>query len=785
MDTDYTISLGKINVWTQTRRGVKLVADGESIAFDFITSDVLRLKISQAGQFDASPTFAIPNDEFGDTELNLRKSASGLTIKSKDLSLRIKFDPFHFDIDRADGTPVLRSRKGYAYRYLNNTWLVQRRKTSKDSILGLGEKTLPFNHNGAKRRMWNTDILSPNVDGLIDVSPDHDSPQNPSSDRFDPYYISINFHYHLPASNPALAAASYIDCAYQLDYDFSNPNYYEIKGKGGQLTEYIFAGPTIKQILSRFTELTGRMQAPPLWALGHHQCRWHRYQQDDIKALGDTYRSREIPCDTLWLDIDYMDGYRVFTWNREDFPDPDTMLQELRSKGFRMITIIDPGVKYDPGYPVFDEGTERNLFCKTENGQTYIGQVWPGRTAFPDFSKEETRQWWGRLNAEHVKSGLAGIWNDMNEPATGMVPSAAMRFDRDGANWPHERYHNQYAMLMAMGTVQGLREAMPDQRTFVLSRAGFAGIQRYAANWTGDNMPSWEHLAMSIPMNANLGISGQPFVGADLGGFAGHTSAELLIRWYQYGIMQPFMRNHVITTDQNRYPWSFGSEAEAIIKQYIELRYRLLPYLYSAFMHSAATGEPIQRPLAYEWQDDPIAIANTTEFMLGDHLLVAPVVTEGQTRRSLYLPKGNWRCFYTGNAYKGGRTIEVDAPLDHLPLFVRAGAMIPMAPVVQTTDQWAPEYIELRCFAPVSNSTVSTQLHEDDGLTDAHLRGEYLKTVLTTKTTKGTITISGKTEGAPFDGFETECFKITFVGMKQKQVNVKRDKPQFEVKIPR
>lgn len=361
---------------------------------------------------------------------------------------------------------------------------------------------------------------------------------------FDPYYISINLLYHLPETQNGSASASYIDNGYKMNYDLSAEDEYEIMSEGGQITEYVFAGPSIPGILKRFAELTGKIQAPPLWALGHHQCRWHHYTQEQWEELGKKYRKKAIPCDTLWLDIDYMDEYRVFTWNKKDFPDIKATLKRLKDDGFRAVTIIDPGVKYDKQYPVFEEGEERNLFCKTESGQMYVGQVWPGRTVFPDFVKEEARAWWGRLNAEHVESGLAGIWNDMNEPSTGVQSPYSMRFDRDGANHSHERYHNQYAMLMAMGTYDGMRIAMPNLRTFILSRAGFAGIQRYAANWTGDNCSTWEHLAMSIPMNCNLGLSGQPFVGSDIGGFSGKANSELMVRWYQYGVFQPFMRNH-------------------------------------------------------------------------------------------------------------------------------------------------------------------------------------------------------------------------------------------------
>lgn len=761
---DHFAALDNVDNWKKTRRGVELSAGLERVRFDFIRADILRIKISQGGIFDPAPTFSVTSDELGAIEFSVRATSRGLVIKSGSLTLRVQFAPFHFDVERADGSCVVRSVPGQAYRFLNNTWRMRRMKTPGDTILGLGEKTQPFNHDGRKLTMWNVDVYGPDLDGVARVHNDRASPQFPLSDRFDPYYISINFFYHLSASDPGRASASFVDCGYRMHYDFQNPAFYEISGDGSQLTEYIFAGPAIRDILHGYTDLTGRMDPPPIWALGHHQCRWYDYSQQDVRKLAAKYRRKGIPCDSLWLDIDYMDGYRVFTWNRKRFPDPEELISNLRKQGFRLITIIDPGVKFEPGYPVFDEGLERGLFCKTENGQVYVGQVWPGRTAFPDFVKEESRRWWGRLNADHVRRGIAGIWNDMNEPSTGTVSPLPMRFDYDGANYPHERYHNQYGMLMAMGTVSGLRDAMPGRRTFVLSRAGFAGIQRYAANWTGDNAASWEHLVMSLSMNANLGLSGQPFVGSDIGGFTENTTAELLVRWYQYSVFQPFMRNHLGKGSVEHYPWSFGKDAETHIREAIRLRYRLMPYIYTAFMQSAETGDPIQRPLVYDWQDDHLAVANATEFMFGDHLLVAPVITRGATKRQLYLPRGMWRCFYSGVAYNGGRVIEVDAELGHLPLFVRAGAVIPAVEPPMTTDGQFPETVDLLVYVPDRNGVTESLLHEDDGLTDDWRKGAFWRTGLRVERKGRRLTVSAKTDGDGFVEGRRRRFRLVFKG---------------------
>jgi alpha-glucosidase len=355
-----------------------------------------------------------------------------------------------------------------------------------------------------------------------------------------------------------------------------------------------------------------------------------------VEALARRHRDEQIPCDGLWLDIEHMDGYRVFTWDRELFPDPAGMLERLHAQGFRVVTIVDPGIKREPGYHVHDEAVERGVLCRTEGGDTYVGQVWPGDTVFPDFVTPEARAWWGGLNAEHVRSGLDGIWNDMNEPATGVVAPEAMRFDR--GRDAHERWHNSYALLMAMATVDGLREAQPELRTFVLSRAGSAGIQRCAANWMGDNQSRWDHLQVMVPMANGFGLSGQAFVGADVGGFFGDSTGELFLRWLQAGVLTPFCRNHTMLGSVDQYAWAWGGAVRDAAREAVRLRYRLLPYLYATFLTAAETGAPVQRPLVFDHQYDPVVPPLDDQFLLGRDLLVAPVLAPGSHLAQVYLP---------------------------------------------------------------------------------------------------------------------------------------------------
>lgn len=697
------IAYTKIGGVTATDRGLEATVDGERLRIEPVREDVVRIKLSRGGAFDDTPTFAVIADG------TAAFTVEGNTLRTSALTVTLREDPFGIDIHRADGSPVLETTR--AYETLNDAFELRRAAGLGSAIYGLGEKGGPGNRRNRGYTLWNTDILNPTAAAEFGGNGD--------DVEFDPYYVSIPFFYHHTSGGHM--SGSFVDNGYRAAYDFGDE--IRIRFDGGQWTEYVFAGPRMPDILEAYTWLTGRATPPPLWALGYHQCRWFDYTQDAVEALAARHRENGLPCDALWLDIEYMDGYRVFTWNTERFPDAPGMLERLQEQGFKVITIIDPGVKHERGYAVFDQAVERDVLCRTEGGDIYIGEVWPGDTAFPDFVTEEGRAWWGELNAAHVQSGLAGIWNDMNEPATGSVAPERMRFDHGTQS--HERWHNQYALLMAMGTVDGLRQAMPDLRTFVLTRAGFAGIQRYAANWMGDNQARWDHLHVSIPMANGFGVSGQPFVGADVGGFQGDSNGELFVRWMQYGALTPFCRNHSMIGNVDQYAWAWGEAILDLARAALELRYRLLPYLYAAFIRATETGEPVQRPLVFDHQDDATVRDIDDEYLLGRDLLVAPVTEPGMTARQVYLPRGEWYDWHSGEQHAGGRWVVAQTPMDRIPIYARAGAVIPMwteAPA--STAGHHPDELELHVFPGTGESL----LVEDDGLT---VGGGRLRTTFT------------------------------------------------------
>jgi alpha-glucosidase len=765
----------------ETERGLLARLHGEMLRVDFIRDDLIRVKISRGGVFDESPTFAVCVDPFpAHAPFTFESDAHVVRLRSSRLVVSLWLDPFRLDVHRPDGSAIAEAAQDgdeatfWGYATLNDAFALRRRRGPNDAIYGLGEKTGGHDRSGREFTLWNTDVLDPYGTAEFTAGRSFDDPRaDRTSAEFDPYYVSIPFFYHQSHPSGAMMG-SFVDNGYRARYDFRSPDNYSIQFAGGHYTEYIFAGPEMADILSAYTWLTGRTQLPPLWSLGYHQCRWFRYTQDRIESLAHRHRELEIPCDALWLDIEYMDAYRVFTWDAEAFPDVPELLSRLAASGFKLVTIVDPGVKYEPGYSVFDSAIHRDVLCRTEAGDIYIGQVWPGKTAFPDFATEEARDWWAELVGTHVGPGVAGVWIDMNEPATGAISPESMRFDH--GRHSHQRLHNQYGLLMAMATVSGVRRAQPSARTFVLSRAGFAGIQRYAANWMGDNLSRWDHLRLSMPMAMGLGVSGQAFVGADIGGFRGNCNAELFVRWMQYGTLTPFCRNHSEIGNVDQYAWTWGDTVLELVRDAIALRYRLLPYLYSAFVRATETGAPVQRPLVFDHQHDALVRDIDDEYLLGPDLLVAPVTAAGQTARQVYLPAGDWYDWHTDDVVAGGRYVLAATPMDRIPIYARGGAVIPMWPdAPASTAGHHPSTIELHLFVPLGDAVHDSLLQEDDGLTRAALDGRRYRTAFRVTRRAGEVEVEATVDGDGYPEFVREAFQLVIHGATPRTVSVNAD----------
>ncbi|MGE0495515.1 MAG: TIM-barrel domain-containing protein [Vulcanimicrobiota bacterium] len=509
----------------------------------------------------------------------------------------------------------------------------------------------------------------------------------------------------------------------RFDHGETSAHTMRIETLGGQLDYYLFYTETPAGIVELLTRLTGRPMLVPLWALGYHQSRWGYQAADELLELAAEFRRRQLPIDVLHLDIDYMDGYRSFSFHPERFAEPATLTEKMARQGIRAVTIIDPGIKHDlsSGYATARTGAHQNMFLTDATGAPYIGYCWPDAAMFPDFSRPEVRHWWGEQHRGHVEAGIAGIWNDMNEPAifdrpfsaglAGHLPMPlALECGPAAERTNQAELHNLYGSQMAQATFEGLRRLRPHLRPWVLTRSAFTGAQQHAISWMGDNSSWWEHLEQSIPLLASMGLGGFAHVGVDVGGFFGDCEAELFARWLEVAPFYPFMRTHSAFGTLRQEPWSFGEDTEAIAREAIGLRYRLLPYLYSLNHQAHSTGEPLMRPLMFDFPWDRRSWFQDDQFMCGPHLMVAPVVKRGQRHRAVYFPPGQWFDFYTGAAYEGGAAVAVEAPLGRAPLFARAGAMVPMGPVRQHTGQPLTE-LTYHVFPGQGEFT----LWEDDG----------------------------------------------------------------------
>jgi alpha-glucosidase len=567
-------------------------------------------------------------------------------------------------------------------------------------FFGCGERTSGLEKTGSRQVFWNFD------------------PPMGHTASYNNLYTSIPF---VLALQDGRAHGVFFDNTHRVEIDLAkaDPERVAYEATGGDVIAYFFAGPTPRAVLERYTQLTGRLSLPPLWALGYHHSRWGYKSADEILALADEFRARAIPCDCFHLDIDHMDGYRVFTWSPSGFPDPRGFLTRLAEQGFKVVAIVDPGVKVDAGYAVYAEGRERALFCQTVDGGEYRNVVWPGLSAFPDFANPQTREWWGEQQRALLDAGVAGVWCDMNEPSVFVPLHATLPDDvvhrSDGEPQLHGQLHNLYGSLMARAADEGMRRARPRSRPFVITRAGFAGLQRHAMQWTGDNSSWWEHLWMSMPQLQNLGLSGSAFCGVDIGGFFDDTTPELLTRWMEFGVLQPFCRNHSHVDTIPQEPWRFGEPWTSICREMIELRMSLLPYLYGVFEEASRTGAPILRPLLFEHPQDTATYTADDQFLVGDALLAAPITRPGIEHRHVYLPAGTWVHWWSDERIDGPVHRLAHAPLGRPALYVRANAAVPRWPVLQHASAGPPDALRLRVACAAGAPAQERELYEDAG----------------------------------------------------------------------
>lgn len=719
--------------------GVELSSGPARVRVTVHGDGVFRVRMAPDGRFASLPSWAVVAPPqatavaIREDERHVLLQADGVRVSIRKSPLLVEFHDTAGNVLFADAPELPMASNGTRVR----TW---KRMPADEHYYGLGDKAGPLDRRGRSFSHWNTDAFG-------------------WQGTTDPLYKTIPFFIGLRKGR---AYGVFLDNTWWSSFDFGKESdaLLSFGAEGGELDYYFIAGPGPARVIERYTALTGRTPLPPLWALGFQQSRFTYTPEARVREVARLLRAKKIPADTLYLDIDYQQGNAPFTVNRALFPTFERMIADLRADGFRTVLITDLHIKQDPGkgYAPYDSGIAGDMFVRYPDGSRYVGQVWPGASVFPDFTLARVRAWWGGLYRDFAAMGAAGYWNDMNEPSVFATPSKTMPLDvvhrlDDGSTLDHRAIHNVYGMQNARATYEGLLKLQPGQRPFVLTRAAYAGTQRYAATWTGDNSATWHHLAQSTPNLLNLGLSGYALAGDDIGGFTGSPPADLATRWYQLGAFNPVFRSHAAVGTRDHEPWADGPEHEAIRKRYIELRYRLLPYLYTLAEETSRNGMPLMRPLFLHYAQAEAFYGNDRDFLLGPDLLVAPVVSETRDAHVVTLPPGEWYDYWTGSRVAGkDNRIESHPRLQDVPLYVRAGAIVPMQPLVQHTGETPRGPLELHAWlpSPASREPCRGALYQDDGGTFAYREGNYLRMAYACEVSTEEVSLRGRIEHAGF-----------------------------------
>ena len=748
-----------------------------------LTDTIIRFRYAFDGDFEKDFSYAIDKKKFqiGVGDAYFDEDTDKFIISTDKLRCEVYKKGLLVNIYDAFGNIICQDDTGF---YMKESIMkgVSRLKITKKSpattrYFGLGDKPGKMQMRGDAYENWNTDSFGYTAES-------------------DTLYRSIPFYYAL---NEGRAYGVFLDNSYRTRFSFDRQEngVSSFEAQGGEMNYYFIYGPELLKVSEQYMNLTGKAELPAMWTLGYHQCRWSYFPEEEIWRIADGFIEHNIPCDAIYFDIDYMKDYRCFTWNKDYFPNPKKMIAELKEKGFKSVVMIDPGISTAKDYHVYQDGLKKDVFCRRDDGRLMKGPVWPEECVFPDYTDPEVRKWWGDLYKDlYISDDVDGFWNDMNEPAVFEVESKTfpetVRHNYDNNPCSHRKAHNVYGMQMSRATYEGLKKLQPNKRPFVLTRASYAGGQRYAAAWTGDNTATWEHLHLANIQCQRMSISGFSFIGSDVGGFAQYPKAELLTRWFQLAVFHPLYRAHSIgynldggaTIDDeavqkmkdsglvpDQEPWAYGEPFTSIIREAIELRYKLLPYLYTAFYYNSKTGEPVLKPLVFFDQTDENTYDKEEEFIFGRQILASPVSQKGIETKDTYLPKGVWYDYHTNEKLEGGQTITTATPLTAIPMYIKAGTVLPLYPVMQYT--WEKPVDELTLNIYYKNGREVSELYEDEGEGLSYKMGNYsLKTFEFRANDKGMI-LDQRKVGHFIPSYSTA--KLNFIGFPKEVQSIEVD----------
>jgi alpha-glucosidase len=703
-----------------------------------LRDDVIRIRIGRNDKMPEDASWAVlPQARHSRINVTPESSAASFGFRTKSMQVQIARSNLLLTVRDLKGEIV--QQDALPVRFEGDSFRISKTMPIDEHYFGLGDKTGPLDRRDEAFSLWNTDAYR-------------------FQESTDPIYKSIPFFITYRAG---LASGVLLDNTWRTNFDFGKqlPGVYSFGAVDGPLDYYVIYGPSAKQVVKTYAWLTGTPPLPPLWTFGFQQSRYTYLPQSRVIEVANRLRADHIPADAIYLDIGYQEKNRPFTVDRSEFPDIAGMVAQLKADHFHVVAITDLHIAKLPGhhYLPYDSGMAGDHFVKNPDGSVYSGVVWPGPSVFPDFTRQQTRAWWGTLYQPLRTIGIDGFWNDMNEPSVFDSPTKTIPLnvvhciDEPGFSKreaTHAEIHDVYGMENSRATYEGLKTLDPGVRPFVLTRATYAGGQRYAATWTGDNSSSWNHLRMTTPMLENLGLSGFAFAGADVGGFAGTPPADLLTKWLEIGAFQPIDRDHTELGTGDQEPWVGGPDQEAIRRRFIEARYRLMPYLYTLAEDASRTGLPMVRPLFLEFPDAApdkhpidVDVSAAGEFLLGRDLLIAAPAFPGELDRyQVEFPSEDWYNYWTGEKVRATTGVHtgptetaanqvwlkttIEPALDTLPVFARGGSILPIAPLVESTGETPQGQLTLRVYV---GEDCDGTIYQDDGQSYSYQKGEFLR----------------------------------------------------------
>jgi alpha-glucosidase len=731
---------------------LRLATTDGALTLTAVNDNVVRVRATRGDEADFSWA-VLKGANAPRATLTVVDEGSALTAATGAVRVRVEKSPLRLVFLDAAGNVLDQDAPGRTMSVGGAGFRVDKTMPDDEHYYGLGDKTGPLDRRDLAFTNWNTDAYA-------------------WQESTDPLYKTIPF---VLALRKGRAHGLFVDNTWRSWFDFGKQarDAYSFGADGGALDYYFIAGPEPKAVVERYADLTGKTPLPPLWTLGFQQCRYSYYPEARVYEVAKTFRAKKIPADVLYLDIDYQKDNRPFTVDAERFPHFEKMIGDLGKQGFKVIAITDLHLAKAAGYKPYDEGLAGDHLVHAADGSVYSGKVWPGDSVFPDFTWAPARAWWGTLYSDFVRMGVAGFWNDMNEPsvfwAQRTMPLDVVHRTDAGGTTTHREAHNVFGMQNSRATYEGLLKLQGNRRPVVLTRATYAGGQRYAATWTGDNSSTWNHFRISVPQLLNLGLSGHPLIGDDIGGFRGSPSPELLTRWIALGAFNPIFRDHSEKGTLDQEPWVHGAEHEALRRHFIEARYRLLPYVYTLAEEASRTGVPLMRPFWLEHPEAESFYTNNSAFLFGADLLVQPKLEETMDPVETLLPPGVWYDYWTGARLAAAPAKKVPGP-GELTVLVRGGAIVPHAPLVQSTSETPKGPLELRVYP---GPACKGSLYLDDGDTFDYQKGAYLRLGATCEEAQGSVAVkTSAAEGSYTPWFTTVAFAIHGAPSAPKSVSV-------------